>query len=104
MNWPTQKLGEILMTGINFIKAYSLSIIWFIFTGLFFYMAIREFIRSKKGLPVKEINLGFPDMNEAYEITRKTIIEADKSSHRTAAISYFLAGLVSLLSLVVPLL
>jgi len=67
-------------------------------------MAIREFIKSKKGFFVKKMNLGFPDLNDAYETLRRAITEADKRSHQIAATSYFLAALVSLSSFIISLL
>lgn len=66
-------------------------------------MAIKEFVKSKKGLNVKEINLHFSDLNDAYETTRQAIIEGDKESHKIAAASYFLATLTAFASLLLLL-
>ena len=80
------------------------SIMWLIFSVLFLIMAVREFVKSRKGLDVESINLGFSDLNKAYETTRKAIIEADKSSHKIAATAYFLASLTAIASFFVSLL
>ena len=84
----------------NFIRTNSFSVIWFIFVALFFYMAYREYKMSKRGIEIKDLNLGFSDLNEAYDSLRKGIIGADKSSHKIAATSYFFAGLVALASFI----
>ena len=87
----------------NFLNKPNI-IIWLIFSCLFCVMAVRELIKSKKGLDVKKINLGFSDLNNAYETTRKAIIKADKSSHNIAATSYILAFLMALASFIISLL
>jgi hypothetical protein len=63
-------------------------------------MTIKEFSEYKKGLNVKEINLGFSDLNEAYNTTREAIIESDRRSHKGAFISYLLAFLTAIASLI----
>jgi hypothetical protein len=67
-----------------------------LYVCLFF---ILDYFKSKTDLDVKEINLGFTDLNEAYNTTREAIILSDKQSHSTASISYFLAFLTALGSL-----
>ena len=99
-NWLTQKLRDLLG---NF-NINTISLMWLIFSVLFLIMAVRELIKSRKGLDVENINLGFFDLNKAYETTRKAIIEADKSSHMIAAASYFLAALTVVASLIISLL
>lgn len=79
------------------------TILWIIFSFLFFFFTYKEYKQSLKGLKVKELNLGFSDLNEAYNTTRKAIIESDKASHKTAAISFLLAGLTALASLFLSL-
>lgn len=82
----------------------AISLVWLIFSVLFLTMTVREFAKSRKGLDVESINLGFHDLNKAYETTRRAIIEADKSSHKIAATSYFLASLTAVVSFIISLL
>jgi hypothetical protein len=70
---------------------------------MFAYFSYSEYFKSKKDLDVKEINLVFTDLNEAYNTTRKAIILSDKQSHSTASISYFLAFLTALGSLILSI-
>ncbi len=81
----------------------TIPLTWLIFSVLFLIMTVRVFMKSRKGL-VESINLGFPDLNKTYETTRKAIIEADKSSHKIAATSYFLASLTAIANFIVSLL
>ena len=71
------------------------TVLWMIFSLLFFVFSIREYSKSRVGLSVRELNLGFSDLNETYNATRDAIIDADKSSHKSASISYFLAFLTA---------
>lgn len=82
----------------------TIPLTWLIFSVLFLIMTVREFMKSRKGLDVESINLGFSDLNKAYETTRRAIIEADKSSHKIAATSYFMASLTAVASFIVSLL
>jgi hypothetical protein len=96
------------MNNLNFIKEAlsNLSgeiVIWIIFSFMFVYFSYSEYFKSKKELDVKEINLGFTDLNEAYNATRKAIIISDKQSHSTASISYFLAFLTAVGSLILSI-
>lgn len=88
----------------DFIKSIStITIFWIIFSFLFFFFTLKEYRQYLKGLDVPEINLGFSDLNKAYDTTRDAIIKSDKASHKTAAISFFLAGLTALASLFLSL-
>ncbi len=78
----------------------GVSLLWAIFLVFFVVMAVRETLAAKRGLAVPTYDLGFPDMNEAQEILRQAIIQADRSSHRIAAWSYGSAGTVAAFSMV----
>ena len=82
------------------VNSIFVATIWLLFFILFLTFSFCEWKRSIKGLTVKEINLGFSDLNNAYNITREAIIGSDKSSHRLAALSYLLAALTALASLI----
>ena len=78
-------------------------VLWLVFLVFFVVMTIREVRAASRGLPVREYDLGFSDMNEAQDILRQAIIEADRSSHKTAAWSYGSAAAVALLSLILAM-
>ena len=98
---------------ISLIKVYSLSIVWFIFTTLFLFMAWKEFKRSKKDSgtlknitpsswgKVEILGINFAEMLNKF---KGEINQSSKESHRIAATSYFLAGLTALASFIISLL
>jgi hypothetical protein len=81
----------------------DIEFVWLIFAAVFSAMAAWEFRGARTGIKVDLLDLGFPDMNEAQERLRDGIVAADKRSHRTAAVSYGLAGLVAMASFVVAI-
>jgi hypothetical protein len=76
------------------------ALLWGVFVILFSLMAWREWRAAARGLQVPQYDLGFSDMNKAHEILRQAIVDADRSSHRIAATSYFLAAVVAVASLI----
>jgi len=78
-------------------------ILWIVFSFMFAYFSYSEYCKSKKGLHVKKINVGFPDLNEAFNTVKEAIIISDKQSHSTASISYLLAFLTALGSLILSI-
>lgn len=98
---------------ISFIRVHSLSMIWFIFTALFFFVAWQEWRKSKKDLESlgtirpntagKVIILGV-DFTSAFGLFKDAINKSNKESHRMAATAYFLAGLTAPISFIVSLL
>ncbi|OGK39591.1 hypothetical protein A2954_02260 [Candidatus Roizmanbacteria bacterium RIFCSPLOWO2_01_FULL_37_12] len=66
-------------------------------------MAFKENKKSKEGLKIKDINLGFSDLNQAYNIIKSAITQSDKESHKITSISYFLAGLTAFASFIISL-
>ena len=99
---------------VNFIKAYPFSIIWLIFSGLFLYMAYREWKKSKQLLdslksaffnnPQLGLSSTIQFMGVSFESFAKELQKSNQESHRIAATSYFLAGLTALASLIISLL
>lgn len=79
------------------------STIWLIFSFLFLSMTVFEYFKCKKGLKVDKINVGFSDLNDAYNKVNKAIVDSDRSSHKSAALSYLLAFLVALFSFIVSI-
>lgn len=97
----------------DFIKTHLLSIIWFIFSGLFFYMAWREWKKSEKTsddlesmqpLPIGRVQILGIDFAEMLKNFKKELNKSTQESHRIATISYFLAGLTALASCIISLL
>lgn len=98
---------------IDFIKAYSLSIIWAIFVILFFIMAWKEWRKSKRDLgtlgdinpssfgKVEILGVNFSEMLNKF---KNEINRSNKESHEIAKTSYFLAGLTALASFIISLL
>jgi hypothetical protein len=76
----------------------TFSIFWAIITIFFFFTAYRQYKMSRKGIKIKDLDLGFSDLNEAYNNLREGIIEADKSSHKIAFFSFLFAGIAALIS------
>ena|SRR3989338_6436254 len=93
----------------DFLKTYSLSIIWLVFTALFLYMAWREWSRSKK--PLSSLKSAFFNKQNTgitatikitgidFEDFAKELEKSNQESHKIAATAYFLAGLTALASL-----
>ncbi|MDP3051925.1 MAG: hypothetical protein Q8N42_00260 [bacterium] len=98
---------------INFIKAYSLSVIWAIFAVLFFIMVWKEWRKSRRDLEtlgdmnpssfgqVKILGVDFSEMLNKF---KNEINRSSKESHKIATTSYFLAGLTALASFIISLL
>lgn len=93
---------------INFAAINLFSILWFIFTTLFLFMAWREWRKSQQKLEslreanfslgsIKLMNINFGDFAE--ELNR-----SNQESHRITSISYFLAGLTALFGFITSLL
>ncbi len=91
----------------------SLVILWLVFTGLFFYMARREWRKSKQ--PLESLQTAFfknPQtasgsmklMGVDFEAFIRELERSNQESHQIAATGYFLAGLTALASFVLALL
>ena len=87
---------------------YQIATIWLIFAAFFLYMAWREWRESKEELEsLKRANFssGFIKMQGInFEDLAKEINRSVRESHKIAATSYFLAGLVALASFIFSLL
>lgn len=79
------------------------SVLWVIFTLIFAAMAGAEARMWRAGIRVDLIDLGFSDMNAAQEKLRDGIVDTDKRTHLSAAVSYGLAFAVALFSLALSL-
>ncbi|MFA5270363.1 MAG: hypothetical protein WC400_02025 [Patescibacteria group bacterium] len=91
--------------------------IWAVFTALFFYMALREWKKSKKpmdslkaakslisdsGDSGVKVSIGFAGMD--FGTFLREVERSTQESHGIAAISYCLAGVVALASLILSIL
>ncbi len=94
-------------TIFQFLTSHSISVIWTIFTGLFFIMAAREHKKSKETLTSLRnsaagnltVNITGIDFGKfAGELEK-----ANQESHRIASIAYLLAGATALFSTVLSL-
>lgn len=86
--------------------------LWGIFTVLFFYMALREWKKTKIDLKslaslrpslvgrVEILGINFADMLDKF---KNEINQSNKESHRIAAISYSLAGLTAFASFIISI-
>lgn len=104
-SWPIIKLGGILEMTKDFFVIYAVSVIWLIFTVLFFFMAWREWVKSKK--PLKSLGSAFfnnPNLGASatiqmiginFESFVQELERSNQESHRIAATAYFLAGLTA---------
>lgn len=90
-----------------FFLNYSWSMLWIVFVVLFFVMAWKERQKSRFNLkslqPAQFSHIKIKIGNVDFEEFSKELQKSNQDSHRTAAISYFLAGLTALGSLVVTL-
>ncbi len=80
------------------------STVWLVFSLIFLTMMLVEARMWRNGLHVEQHDHGFPDMNEGQEILRTAVIEADKRTHKSAAVSYLLATVTAVASLVATVL
>ena len=98
---------------IDFIKVYSLSIIWAIFAVLFFIMSWKEYRKSRRDLetlcdinpsPFGQVKILGVDFSGMLNKFKNEINQSNKESHKIATTSYFLAGLTALASFIILLL
>jgi|SRR3989344_327570 len=94
------------------ISHHSDSLVWIIFTLLFFCFAWREFKKSRRDIErlgnltpnssgqVKILGI---DFGQAFSLFKSAINKSNKESHKIAATAYFLAGLTAIVSFIFSL-
>lgn len=87
-----------------FFKDYLATVLWLIFTGLFFLMSFRECkkwkqpLRSLQSTPFPNGKIVLQGVN--FADFAKELEKSNQESHKIAATAYLLAGVTALLSAV----